>query len=305
MEAITSPTAAIAASPPGQAAAEQCEQCAAAVASDQRYCVECGAHRRYVQDPAARYMRARASAGRVVTRTPAPPSRRPPSLALALLMAVVPVAVGLGVLVGRSASGGDGKLIAALRAQRAQVVTVGGSGATAATASATPVASTPLSSTFPLPTGWSVELQTLPAHGTTQSAVSSAEDFARAKGASNVGLIIPSAFRLTPSSGGAYVVYSGAYHSRPAAQTALAKLSSHFKDAKVIHVVAVGASASATGGGQALSHTGFGTAHQIAGSKPTTSQLAAGSQVVKHIQQTQGKSYVNAQRGLPDQISIP
>jgi hypothetical protein len=299
VEAITSPTAPTAASAPGQAAAEQCEQCAAAVASDQRYCVECGAHRRYVQDPAARYMRARASAGRVVTRTGAARSHRPPSLALALLLAVVPVAVGLGVLVGRSASGGDGKLITALRAQRAQVVTVGGSGATAATASATP-----LSSTFPLQNGWSVELQTLPAHGTTQSAVSSAEDSARANGASNVGLIVPSGFRVTPSSGGAYVVYSGAYHSRAAAQTALAKLSSHFKDAKVIHIVAVGASASATGGGQALTHTGFGTAHQIAGSKPTTSQLAAGSQVVKHIQQTQGKSYVNAQRGLPDQISI-
>jgi hypothetical protein len=180
-----------------------------------------------------------------------------------------------------------------------------GDGAATAATSATPTAGAPLSSTFPLQNGWSVELQTLPAHGTTQSAVSAAEHSARAKGATSVGLIVPSGFRITPGSSGAYVIYSGAYHSKAAAQKALAKLSSLFGHAKVIHVVADGASASAAGGGQALSHTGFGTAHQIAGSKPTSSQLAAGSQVVHHIQQTQGKSYVNAQRGLPDQISIP
>ena len=44
---------------------------------------------------------------------------------MALALAMVPVAVGLGVLVGRASTSGDSKLIAALRAQKPEVITTG------------------------------------------------------------------------------------------------------------------------------------------------------------------------------------
>ena len=164
-------------------------------------------------------------------------------------------------------------------------------------------AASSLSSTFPLQSGWTIELQALPA--ASQSSVSAAEAAARAKGAPGVGLIATHDFRLTPAPSSGYVIYSGAYHTKAAAQQALAKLGHRFASAQVIQVRSISAGASATGGGRVLATSVYGTAHQIAGSRPTSSQLAAGSHVVQHIQQTQGKSYVNAQRGLPDQISIP
>lgn len=304
MEAVTSP---MRTSDPSQPEPfEQCEQCGAAVAREQRYCVECGAHRRYVPDPAVRYLRSRSGRPRPVGGGPAPLRRSgPPSLALAVLIAVVPVAVALGVLLGRSSTSGDGKLIAALRAQRPEVLSAGTSASASPGLPTQTASAAPLTSTFPLQSGWAVELQTLPGSGTSRSTVAAAESAARSKGASAIGLIVLSGFRVTPKPAGPYVIYSGAYHSRAAGEKALSRLLRHFSHAAVIHVQAVGASASAAGGGKALSTTGFGTAHQIVGSKPTTTQLAAGRQVVQHIQQTQGKSYVNAQRGLPDQIAIP
>jgi hypothetical protein len=294
-QALTAPQLP-AASPPY----DQCGQCGSLVEANQRYCVVCGFHRRHVRDPVAKYLmtvtsqnRSRsASGGRL---------RRSSSLGVALLMAFVPIAVGVGVLVGRSSSGGDEKLIAALRAQKPEVITTaGGSGAT----SSGTFASTSVSSTFPLQNGYAVEVRTLPAHGTTRSAVTSAEHAVESNGAAKVGLILQSDFKVTPAPpAGAFVIYSGAYKSSAQATAALAKLAKSFTGAKVIHVQS--AAGSTAGGGQVLAHTRYGTVHQIVGFHATKSQLAQGGQVVKKIQQTQGKSYVDAQRGLPDQISVP
>src|SRR5437763_8068520 len=108
---ITQPTLTAVAAP---APHEQCDQCGAAVDGAQRYCVACGAHRRHVRDPAARYLatRPRSSSG---ARPPASPRQGTSSLLTAVIVAAVPLAIGLGVLVGRSSNNNDGKLLAALR----------------------------------------------------------------------------------------------------------------------------------------------------------------------------------------------
>jgi hypothetical protein len=284
---------------------EQCEHCGAPVDQAQRYCVSCGAHRRHVHDPAARYLTAVSASARAGHRAAGAVGRgrRPLGLAMALLLAVVPLAVGLGVLVGRASTSGDQQLIAALRSQKPEIITAGGG---VAGSSTTPVSTSALTSDFPLQSGYAVELSTLPASGTDQASVTSAERAARAKGASHVGLITQHDFHVTPSPPpGAYVIYSGAYGSKALADQALAKLGHRFPGAKVIRVQASGTSGSPAGGGKVLTQSVYGTAHQIAGSTPNAAQLATGRQLVQQIQQTQGKSYVNAQRGLPDQISIP
>lgn len=278
---------------------EQCGQCGAPVEKTQRYCVVCGFHRRHVTDPVARYlMRATAQARHGSGMHSPPRRRRSSNLGAALLLAVIPLAVGLGVLVGKSSTNGDDKLIAALRSQKPQVIAAGGAGATGATSVSA------LSSSFPLQSGYSVELQTLPGRGASSSSVAGAEQAAKSKGAPKVGLILQSDFKVTPAPPtGGLVIYSGAYRSRADATKALAKLTKSFPGAKVIRVQGTGASTA--GGGKVLAKTQFGTAHQITGFHASTAQLQQGGQVVKKIQQTQGKSYVDAQRNLPDQISIP
>lgn len=88
---------------------ERCETCDAPVDREQRYCVSCGTHRRLVADPAARYLAlasARARAARAGARPGAGRRRNqaPSSLLTALVLAVIPVAVAIGVLVGHSGS---------------------------------------------------------------------------------------------------------------------------------------------------------------------------------------------------------
>ncbi|OAI39561.1 hypothetical protein AYO39_02695 [Actinobacteria bacterium SCGC AG-212-D09] len=282
---------------------DQCGQCGAAVEANQRYCVVCGFHRRHVRDPAAGYLMKATSQNRSRSAS-AGRRRRSSSVGVALLMAFVPIAVGVGVLVGQSSSGADDKLIAALRAQKPEVITTAGGGGGAAAGSGTFASSTSVSSTYPLQSGYAVEIQTLPAHGTTRSTVTSAEQAAKSNGAPKVGLILQSDFRVTPAPpSGAFVIYSGAYKSSAEAKAALAKLAKSFHGAKVIHVQS--AAESTAGGGKVLAHTQYGTVHQIVGFKVNKTQLAQGAAAVKKIQQNQGKSYVDQQRGLPDQISVP
>lgn len=122
---------------------QQCDECAAPVDVDQRYCVSCGAHRRNVNDPAARYL-SHATAGSRTSRAIATQkrSRQPGSgvrgLGVALLLALIPAVAAVGVLVGRSSNNQDAKLIQALtRNQAARATTT----ATASTAAGTAASS--------------------------------------------------------------------------------------------------------------------------------------------------------------------
>ncbi len=295
----------------GAPAYQVCDQCSAPVEANQRYCVVCGARRKHVYDPAARYLSAASSRSRSVGPGSRPVSsrrRRSFGLGTAALLAVIPLAVAVGVLVGRSANGNDAGLIAALRAQKATVVNVAGGGVSSPAASTSAVLTAvagPLASDFSLQSGYAVELQTLPGSGTTRGGVTAAEQSARTKGATAVGLINQSAFRVTPRPpAGAYVIYSGQYKAKSAADAALAKLTHRFPAAKVIAVQSNRAPATSASG-KVLATSVYGSAHQVTGFKPSASQLATGRRLVEQIGKQINSNYVNSQKGLPDAISVP
>ena len=149
-----------------------------------------------------------------------------------LLLAILPLAVVIGVLVGKSGgSGSDSKLLAAIR--DVKPVTAASSApaaATTATASATSVASD-----FSLSKGFAIQLSTTDAAG-----VSGAKQAARSNGASNVGVINPKDFTVKHASGSSYIVYSGQFKTRAAAEKALGMLKKKFPGAHVIEVTAKG-----------------------------------------------------------------
>jgi hypothetical protein len=289
---------------------EQCETCAAPLDDNQRYCVVCGTRHKLAVDPAARLLATATSRARSASATapaagrPAARRRRSPGLGTAVVLAVIPLAVGVGVVVGRSGNGADSKLIAALRAQKPEVVTVGGGAATGtpvADSTASSSTASALTSTFSLTQGYAIELKTLP-KGTNQSKVAAAEKAARAKGASAVGLISQSDFTVKPSPAqGAYVIYSGQYPSSSAANAALAKLKHAFPSATVISVK----SAASGGASKVVANGKYGAVHQLAPSAPTSASLAQGKQIVNREAHQQSQSYVNSQKHLPDVIQVP
>jgi hypothetical protein len=278
-----------------------CEGCRAPVERDQRYCVQCGARQTHAPNPAVNYFAAAArrtrggsgySQGTGALRAPV----------FGLFFVLLPLAVAVGVLVGRSgsASSNNDKLIAALLNQRPAA----GSVSPTAPVNAATTSSGNLPSDFALGKGFVIKLTTLPVQGTDQSAVARAEQEARAKGAAQVGLINPKEFSTTPSQGaGNYLIYSGEFKKRSDAEKVLAKLKLRFPGAAVIAVASTGAS-SATGSAPVVARTSYGTVHQVAGSKPTAQQIQQDKKVVQKINREVGKNYVNAQRGLPDTIAV-
>jgi len=117
---------------------EPCEECGAPMDPQQRYCVECAARRGNGANPASRYFAAMSKRAR---RPLAGPARKPnptSRAAAVAFFALLPLAVGLGVVVGRSGSGDDGSsdaLLQALRERPAATATAGTATATAAKAS--------------------------------------------------------------------------------------------------------------------------------------------------------------------------
>lgn len=114
---------------------EPCEECGAPLDPQQRYCVNCAARRGNGANPSSRYFAAMSKkARRPLTRPPA--KSGPGSRAAAVaFFALLPVAVALGVVVGRGDSGGGDNeaLLQALRKQEAAATV-------ASTAGTTPVA---------------------------------------------------------------------------------------------------------------------------------------------------------------------
>ncbi|MEV4419546.1 hypothetical protein AB0L40_06145 [Patulibacter sp. NPDC049589] len=109
-----------------------CADCESPLQAGQRYCIVCGAPNRAAEDPAARYLAAASQRRRPVA---AAPRRKGVGIGTAAVLAALPLAVGIGVIAGRS--GDDGDLAAALRKQQPTVVNVGGgagAGGTATTA---------------------------------------------------------------------------------------------------------------------------------------------------------------------------
>jgi hypothetical protein len=111
---------------------EPCEECGAPLDPQQRYCVNCAARRANGANPSSRYFAAMSKKAR------RPPAKAGPGNRAAAVgfFALLPIAVALGVVVGRGGSGGsdDEALLQALRRQDAAVVASSAGTATAATA---------------------------------------------------------------------------------------------------------------------------------------------------------------------------
>ncbi len=285
------------ASPPSLAgAAEPCASCGAPLAGDQRYCLECGerhappssvllggsAQARAAQPPAAPYGLGAGPPPALTHETTYGASRNNAVTVIAGV-GVLLLAMGVGVLIGRS--GGSSKPVAAATPQ---ILTVG----TASTPGASPGASPASSFTDDWPAGtngYTVQLQELPQATTQVSAVEAAKVAAGAKGAKSVGALKSEDF--TSLTAGSYVVYSGVYPKRSQAQKALGALKRNFPAATVVAVSnAAGAVTQSKGAGAGAGAGGSGA------SKPVP-PIAA-----EELQKAHGKSYEEKSKSLPNQV---
>lgn len=271
-----------------------CEECGAPMDAKQRYCISCGNRRKDAGSPAVQYFadsarsKRRAGAGR---RTAGKPSGA--RAAAVIFFVLLPIAVAVGVLVGRGGSENNDDLIAAIEAAGAGGGTAGGT--LAADNSAT------IASTYTLDKGFTVMLKTLPAAETDQAAVDAATKEAEGGGAADVGIISPADFTTKPDQAGEYILYSGEFKTKAEADKALAKLKPKFKDAIVLEVTRAAASAS---GGKVLAQTEFGSVSQVEGFEATPEKEAADAQVVDDIAKKIGDDFVGAQQNLPDVIVV-
>jgi hypothetical protein len=95
---------------------EPCEECGAPLDPQQRYCVECAARRGNGSNPASRYFAAMSKKSRrPLTKSQSKPAGGGSRAAAVGFFALLPIAVALGVVVGRSGSG-DSNEEALLRA---------------------------------------------------------------------------------------------------------------------------------------------------------------------------------------------
>lgn len=213
---------------------ESCGSCGAPLAPDQRYCLHCGEVR-----PTARRELPAGLLRREHIRDTEPdravsPAERRPSTATALAgLACLLLAMGVGVLIGRGASGDS---------PAAAPITIAGAPAAAARTAATPAAA--FASDWPSgATSWTIALDTLPKDSAQPADVAAAKAAATAKGANAVGALDSDDYATL--TGGSYVVYAGRFPTKSAATKALAPLKADFDGASVVHVAQAQSSASA------------------------------------------------------------
>jgi hypothetical protein len=219
-----------------------CAGCGAPLATDQRYCLNCGLRRAEARLPFADMIRDRPETAAAAAAVP--PPRTPPPTALvagagAVLAALL---IGLGALIG--AVGADKELRTIQPASTPapkppNIVVNAGTGGEAT--------SETLTSDWPEgKTGWTVQLQEFE-NTTPVSEVEAAKSDAESKGAKDVGALNSDDFgSLEP---GLYIVYSGEFlgkGGKKKANAALKKLRKDFREAKVIKVGGV-AGGAATG----------------------------------------------------------
>jgi hypothetical protein len=273
---------------------DHCEECGAPLDEKQRYCVSCGARRRDGNVPSSRYFASTARKGRRGSGKSGSPSGA--RAAAVLFFVVLPIAVAIGVLVGKGNGGGnnDQQLADALKSLQAN----GGVSNNALASNTT--ATTPITSDFTLDKGYTVELKTLPVDGTDQAAVDAAKKDATSQGAADVGIINTSEFTVTPApAANTYVLYSGQFKSKGEATQALGKLKAKFKDAQVVSV-----EKNSSGEGQLVNKTAYGDVHKVEGFTPSAQKVASDTALVNQQAQKTGKNYVDSQKDLPDVIVV-
>lgn len=115
---------------------EPCENCGAPLDSQQRYCVNCATRRGNGANPSSRYFALMQKKARKPVSRPATKAPGGSRAAAVGFFALLPIAVALGVVVGRSGSGeGDNAaLIKALKQQEAATATAAPTTESASTA---------------------------------------------------------------------------------------------------------------------------------------------------------------------------
>ena len=214
---------------------EPCASCGAPLAHDQRYCLHCGEVRPGAERRLASVVRGESSVREPAMAGPPVAPHRWPTLAEALAgLACLLLALGVGVVIGRS--GDDSP-----PAPAAITVAAGPAAAPAATA---------FTSDWPSgKEGWTVALDALPKASTQPDGAAAAKTAATSQGAPEAGVLDADIY---PSlTAGSYVVYSGVHDSKQAATKELSALKSSFPDARVVRVGADAADAAdaASGGG--------------------------------------------------------
>jgi hypothetical protein len=302
----------IASQPSSAAPAATCASCGAPLAPDQRYCLQCGEPAVPMSSvlkagtpmgAAAAFGDPGPGAGSVPPTAQAPPSIGPPrppgsgddssrnnALTVIAGVGVLLLAMGIGVLIGRSTS-------AKPSAVPPQVITVGSAPSSGA---ATPGGSEAEAFTDDWPAGtngYAVQLQTLPVAGTQVSAVQSAKSSAEGKGAKEVGALKSEDFSSLPA--GDYVVYSGDFKKQAEAQKALSGLKKSFPSASVIHIGGGTGDSGSAGKGSAPSSPSGGSGGSGGGSgKPSPES----SKVLEELHKSKGKSYEEKSKNLPDVV---
>jgi hypothetical protein len=210
-------------------------------------------------------------------------SQRNGTLTVIAGVGVLLLAMGVGVLIGRS---GSSKQPTA----PPQVITVSTPASTGTSAASAGEAT--FTSSWPSGTSaYTVQLQTLPQSGTAVSAVEAAKSAASAKGANAVGALKSEEF--SSLSAGSYLIYAGVDHKKSEAEQALAGLKKSFPGAKVIRV-SNGGSSSSSGGSEPSTTSPGGVGESE--SKP------APPSVLNKLKGTKGKSYEETSKNLPDVV---
>lgn len=223
---------------------EGCPSCGSPLASDQRYCLECGYRRSASRVPYAELLTGR-EADEVLppaeAAAAAPPDgpRHSPQMLAGAAGGAAALLLGVGILIGFLLGGaGDDPLPAAQPvAQKAPIVNITNTGGGGEAVEAEFTEDWPAGES-----GWTVQLEALPKDSSDVAGVDAAKAEAESGGASDVGALDSDGYSsLKP---GNYVVYSGVFTGKGAkgrAQAALKKLKQDFPDAKVVEVASADA----------------------------------------------------------------
>lgn len=269
----------------------RCTGCGSLLASDQRYCLECGKRKGEPRVDFAGYLPAgngdRSGGQTEVQPGPVMPAVQPdaepdlrpqrevtPLMAATGLAALVIILL-LGVLIGRM--GGD--------SSQPVVAATGLPTSSTGTAEATETVS--FTPDWPEgKDGFTVELATLPS-STEVAAVEATEANLAAQGAAELGVLQSDDY--TSLAAGNFVFYSGVFDARADAEARLKELKGAFPNAQVIEV-----SDQAGGGGKKLAG---------GGGKPVDTGNAVAATEIQDLESVDPSEYQEQLKKLPDEIA--
>lgn len=269
----------------------RCTGCGSPLASDQRYCLECGKRKGEPRIDFPQYLPS--AVGGVSADPGSGDGQQPPSdaagvpvpdhrpqrevtpLMAAAGLAGLAVILLLGVLIGRTGQESSQPVVAAT-----------GLPTTTATGPAEGTSET-VSIQIDWPAGkegFTVELATV-ANSTDAAAVEATQADLEAQGAPEVGVLDSDEFKSLP--GGNFVFYSGVFGSRTDAEARLKEVKGSFPDAQVVEV-----SVKAGGGGQL---TG--------GGGPVDTGNAAKASEIQNLESEDPSAYQEQLKKLPDDLA--